>query len=72
MNACSFAVEIQKYLGLDPCSERKIQGVPSPMPGDQHCGKDTHPQGRELVSDTGPRAWPFFFMVAKHYSVYLY
>lgn len=44
MNACSFAAEIQTHLGLDPCSEHKIKGIPSPMPGEQHCGKDPHPK----------------------------
>lgn len=72
MDACSFPTEIRTHLGLDRSLEHKIKGVPSPVPGDQHCGKDPHPQVQELVSDTRPGAWPFSFVVAKCYSGYLY
>lgn len=70
------AVEIQAHLGLDPVLEHKTEGVPSPVPGDLHCKKDSCTQVLELVSDTGPEAWPFSLwwqcLPALKYSVYHY
>lgn len=58
-NLYTSAEEIQAHLCIDPGLEHKTKRAPSPVPGDLHCRKDLCTQDLELVSDTGPGAWPF-------------